>query len=73
MIEMFLNSVRLFLRGKLFKDFHLVLLRLAIGVATATTLVVLLAWFVHPWVGALVGGLAAGALMPYLFRDLKYA
>src|SRR5690606_33515434 len=44
MIEMFLNSVRLFLRGKLFKDFHLVLLRLAIGVAIATTLVVLLAW-----------------------------
>ncbi len=73
MFEMFLNSARLFLRGKLFKDFGQVLRQWLIGFVVAVAATVALAVFVNPWVGAVVGGLLGGALVPYLFKDLKYA
>jgi uncharacterized membrane protein len=28
--------------------------------------------FVNPWLGMIAGGAAGGALLPWLFKDLKY-
>lgn len=73
MWEMFTNSMQIFLKGKLFRDNKLVCTQGAIGVVTAIVLVVILGKFVLPmWAAAIIGGFAAGALMPYLFKDLKY-
>lgn len=72
MFSMFLDSVKLFLRGKLFRDNAAVFRQWAIGFAVTCVLVVALALWVHVWLGAVAGGLVGGALMPYLFRDLKY-
>lgn len=45
----------------------------AIGFLIAVALIVLLGKFVVPaWAAAIIGGIAAGAAMPYLFKDLKY-
>jgi ABC-type enterobactin transport system permease subunit len=74
MWEMFVNSMQMFLKGKLFRDNKLVFTQGAIGVAAAVILIVLLGKFVMPmWAAALVGGFVSGALMPYLFKNLKYA
>jgi hypothetical protein len=74
MWEMFTSSMQMFLKGKLFRDNKLVFTQGAIGVAAAAILIVLLGKFVMPmWAAALVGGFVSGALMPYLFKNLKYA
>ena len=72
MFEMFLSSARLLLQGKLFRDNTAVLRLWAGGFVTALVLIGLLASLVNIWAGALIGGLAGGALMPHLFRNLKY-
>jgi hypothetical protein len=28
--------------------------------------------FINPWLGMTAGGLVSGALLPWLFKDLKY-
>ena len=74
MWPMFTNSLRLFLKGKLFRDPKAVLLRWFAGFAIALVAVVILrcsacrsgsrsCW--HRW--------ASARSQPYLFRDLKYA
>jgi hypothetical protein len=75
MWEMFTSSMQMFLKGKLFRDNVKVFTQGAIGVLVAIALIILLGKFVHlpMWAAALIGGLASGALMPYLFKDLKYA
>ncbi len=73
MFSMFMDSVKLFLRGKLFRDNLAVIRMWLIGFVVATGLVLLLALYVNLWLGALIGGLCGGALMPYLLRSLKYA
>ena len=75
MWEMFTGSMQMFLKGKLFRDNVKVLTQGAFGVLVAIALIVLLGKFVHlpMWAAALIGGLAAGALMPLLFKNLKYA
>jgi hypothetical protein len=72
MFGMFLNSVKLFLQGKLFRDYGMVMRLWALAFAIASALIVLLAEYVNIWFGAVAGGLISGALMPYLFRNLKY-
>jgi hypothetical protein len=72
MFSMFFNSVKLFVQGRLFRDYAMVLRLWVVAFAIAVALIVLLAIFVNPWLGAIVGGLVSGALMPYLFRNLKY-
>lgn len=70
---MFTNSMKMFLRGKLFRDNKMVARQGSIGVILAIVLTVLLGKFVLPmWVAAIIGGFVSGALMPYLFKDLKY-
>lgn len=74
MWNMFLNSAQLFLKGKLFRDMNQVLRQGAIGVIVGVVLLVVLAKLSLPvWLAAVVAGLVSGALMPYLFKDLKYA
>ena len=74
MWEMFTGSLQMFLKGKLFRDNKLVISQGAIGVGVAVVLIVVLGKFVLPmWAAAIIGGFASGALMPYLFKDLKYA
>ena len=74
MWEMFTNSMQMFIKGKLFRDNKLVVMQGAIGVVVAIILIVLLGKFVLPmWAAAMIGGFVSGALMPYLFKNLKYA
>jgi hypothetical protein len=73
MFGMFLDSAKLFLRGKLFRDNAAVIRMWLVGFVIATALVLLLALYVNVWLGAILGGLCGGALMPYLLRNLKYA
>jgi hypothetical protein len=71
MLDMVLNASKLFIAGKLFRDNAAFFRQWAIGFAVALLLMVGLA-FLHPWLGMAVGGAAGGALLPWLFRDLKY-
>ena len=71
MFSMVLDSIKLFLRGQLFRD-NTAVLRLW-GVGLLVTLVVLVGLsLVNAWLAVVVGGLGGGALMPWLFRNLKY-
>lgn len=73
MWEMFKGTAEMFFKGKLFRDNTMVIRQWAIGFVIAVALVVLLGKFVVPaWAAAVIGGIAAGAAMPYLFKDLKY-
>ncbi len=70
---MFVSSMRLFLRGKLFREPRLVARLSCIGAAIAAALLVGLALAGAPLVVALVvAALVAGALQPYLFKNLKF-
>lgn len=73
MWDMFKHSMIMFLEGKLFRDNKLVAKQGAIGVITAIILTIVLGKFVLPmWLAAIVAGAVSGALMPWLFKDLKY-
>jgi hypothetical protein len=74
MWPMFTNSLRLFLKGKLFRDPKAVGLRWFAGFAMAFAAVVLLGLLGVPvWLAVVLASLAVGVIQPYLFRDLKYA
>ncbi|WP_428420353.1 hypothetical protein [Methylibium sp.] len=73
MLDMFLNSVRLFVAGKLFRDGRAVLVQWLKGFAVCLALLLVLGWWVSPLVGVVVASLVGGALQPLLFKDLKYA
>jgi len=73
MWEMFLGSAQMMLKGKLFRDNWMVIRQWSIGFLIAIALIVALGKFVVPvWAAAMIGGFVTGALMPYLFKDLKY-
>ncbi len=68
-----MNSARMMLRGKLFRDNKMVIRQWVIGFGIAIALIVLLGKFIVPiWAAAMIGGFVTGAVMPYLFKDLKY-
>jgi hypothetical protein len=71
MTDMIINAIKLFLAGKLFRDNLAFFRQWGIGVAVAALLISLLS-LLNPWLGMVGGGLAGGALLPWLFRDLKY-
>jgi hypothetical protein len=73
MFDMFMNSVKLFIAGKLFRDSKAVLLQWLKGFALSLALMLGLGWFVSPLVGVVVASLVGGVLQPLLFKDLKYA
>jgi hypothetical protein len=73
MWPMFTNALRLFARGKLFRDPKSVLRRWAIGFVGALVVVVVLRLLGVPvWLAVAATSVGAGLLQPYLFRDLKY-
>jgi hypothetical protein len=71
MFDLVVNASKLFFVGKLFRDNAAFFRQWGLGFAVALALMVGLA-FVNPWLGMAVGGAVGGALLPWLFRDLKY-
>jgi hypothetical protein len=73
MLDMFWQSVQLFVRGKLFQSPLLVLRQSAIGaLCTALSCVALAKLLGLVWLAVLVSALIGGALQPLLFKNLKY-
>ena len=74
MWDMFNNSARLFLKGKLFRDPAAVFRQWLIGFGASFAAVVLFVKLGMPLGAAVVVvALAAGGLQPFLFKNLKYA
>jgi hypothetical protein len=74
MWDMFTNSLRLFLKGKLFREPRAVFRQWLIGFGVALIAVVGFVKLSIPlWIAVTVVALAAGVLQPYLFKNLKYA
>ena len=74
MWDMFSNSLRLFLKGKLFREPGAVFRQWLIGfVASLATVVILVKLGVPLWIAVAAAALAAGMLQPFLFKNLKYA
>jgi hypothetical protein len=73
MFDMFMNSVKLFMAGRLFRDNRAVLLQWLKGFGLALALCVALGLLVSPLVGVVVASLVGGFVQPLLFKDLKYA
>ena len=73
MLDMFLNSVKLFVAGKLFRDSRDVLMQWLKGFGVSLGLLLVLGWLVSPLVGVVVASAVGGFIQPVLFKDLKYA
>lgn len=73
MIDMVMQSSKLFFAGKLFQDNKLAMRKLAIGAGAGAIVLILVAQVAPLWVAAIAGGAVSGALQPFLFKDLKYA
>lgn len=73
MWSMFLNSFKLFCKGKLFREPLEVFKQWLIGfVASAVLLIVLVKLGLALWLALVLVAIGVGALQPWLFRDLKY-
>jgi hypothetical protein len=70
--QMFTSSIRLFLRGKLFRDGRQVFSQWLKGFLLTLGLLLVVGWVLSPVIGVVLGSLVGGALQPYLFKDLKY-
>ena len=73
MFDMFMNSVKLFFAGKLFRDNRVVLTQWLKGFGVCLALLLVLGWSVSPLVGVVVASAVGGFIQPLLFKDLKYA
>ena len=74
MWDMFGNSLRLFLKGKLFREPGAVFRQWLIGFAASFVAIVVLAKLGVPlWVAVVAVAVCAGVLQPILFKNLKYA
>jgi len=74
MWDMFSNSLRLFIKGKLFREPGAVFRQWLIGFAVSLVAVVALVKLSVPlWLSVGAVALAAGVLQPFLFKNLKYA
>ena len=73
MFDMFMNSVKLFFAGRLFRDNRVVMTQWLKGFGVCLTLLLVLGWFVSPLAGVVVAALVGGFIQPLLFKDLKYA
>lgn len=73
MFDMFLNSVKLFFTGKLFRETGVALRQLLVGMLVGAAVIVGVGQIAPMWVAAISGGAVAGLLQPMLFKNLKYA
>jgi hypothetical protein len=73
MWDMFSNSLKLFCKGKLFRDPHEVLKRWLIDLVVVLAMVVVLDKAGLPLgLAVAMASVAGGLLQPWLFKDLKY-
>jgi len=73
MFETLMNSMKLLLAGKLFRNNRDVLVQWLKGFGVCLALLLVTGWFVSPLAGVVVCSLVGGLIQPLLFRDLKYA
>ena len=73
MLDMFVNSVKLFFAGKLFRDNRDVLAQWLKGFGVCLALLLVVGWLASPLVGVVVASVVGGFIQPLLFKDLKYA
>ena len=73
MIDMVMQSSKLFFAGKLFQDNKLAMRKLAMGAGAGAVVLIVVAQLAPLWIAAIVGGATSGVLQPFLFKDLKYA
>lgn len=74
MLDMAMNSIILFLRGRLFKDIGAVIRMAVVGIIITAVVLVGLSFAGLPlWACAAIAGLVGGIAQPILFKDLKYA
>lgn len=73
MLSTAIDSAKLFIAGKLFKDNAKVTRQLAVGAAVGALVVILVGQVAPLWLAAVAGGAVSGFLQPILFKDLKYA
>lgn len=73
MFDMFLNAVKLFFAGRLFRDGRDVLRQWLKGFALSLVLVLVVGWAISPLAGVVVAAVVGGFVQPVLFKDLKYA
>ena len=71
MFDMVVNAMKLFVAGKLFRNNLVFFRQWGMGFGFALVLMLVIGYF-QPWLGIVVGGVLGGALLPWLFRDLKY-
>jgi hypothetical protein len=72
MLEMFMNSMRLFLRGKLFRDNASVFRQWLKGFALTLAVLLVVGYFGGALLGVIMASILGGALQPWLFKNLKY-
>lgn len=74
MWEMFSNSLKLFFKGKLFREPRAVFRQWLIGFAIVLALLLLLVKLGVPlWIGVVLAAIVGGSVQPFLFKNLKYA
>ena len=73
MFDMFMNSVKLFFAGKLFRDNRAVLVQWLKGFGLCLVLLLVVGWLASPLVGVVAASVVGGFMQPLLFKDLKYA
>ncbi|MBL4629554.1 MAG: hypothetical protein JKY00_16245 [Roseicyclus sp.] len=73
MLGMAVNSAKLFLAGKLFKDNGKAIRQMLMGAGVGVVAGVVVGVFAPIWIAALVAGAVSGFVQPILFKDLKYA
>lgn len=73
MLSTVIDSAKLLVSGKLFKDNAKAMRQLAIGAGVGALVVILVGQVAPLWLAAVAGGAASGFLQPILFKDLKYA
>jgi hypothetical protein len=73
MLDMFLNSVKLFFAGKLFRESRAVMMQWLKGFFLTLAAMLAFGFLVSPLIGVVVASLVGGFIQPLLFKDLKYA
>lgn len=72
MLDMAVNSAKLFFTGKLFKDNAAVVRLLMTGFGAGAAVGILVGFVAPIWIAAPAAGLVAGFLQPVLFKNVKY-
>lgn len=72
MLDMALDSAKLFFTGKLFQNYPLMFRQIFVGSGVGAIVLLFAAQVLPVWVAALLGGMVAGALQPILFKNLRY-